>query len=121
MWKRTIALVVILLICLVTAGCIVSTENTSQERGKKLKNSSLRKLEPGVTTKDWTVSVLGTPTSRSKLDNGTEVLKYEYSKTVNHELAIFLLLGTESEKTTSESVCLEFKDNILTRYWSEED
>jgi len=121
MWQRTIKLVVILLICFVTSGCIVSTENTSQERGKKLKNSSLRKLEPGVTTKDWTVSVLGTPTSRSKLDNGTEVLKYEYSKTVNHELVIFLLLGSESEKTTRESVCLEFKDDILTRYWSEED
>ena len=89
-------------------------------RGRKLKNSSLRKLEPGVTTKDWAVSVLGTPTSRSKLEYGAEVLKYEYSKTVNHELAIFLLLGSESEKTTSESVCLEFKDNILTRYWSED-
>ena len=121
MWKRTMSLVVILLVCFVMSGCIVSTENTSQERGKKLKNSSLKQLEPGVTTKDWAVSVLGTPTSRSKPDNGTEVLKYEYSKTVNHELAIFLILGSESEKTTSESVCLEFKDNILTRYWSEED
>ena len=120
MWQGTIKLVVILLICFVTSGCIVSTENKSQERGKKLKNSSLRKLEPGVTTKDWTVSVLGTPTSRSKVDNGTEVLKYEYSKTVNHELVIFLLLASDSEKTTSESVCLEFKDDILTRYWSED-
>ena len=121
MWKRTITRVVIVLICLVTSGCIVCTENTSQERGKKLKNSSIRQLEPGVTTKDWALSVLGTPTSRSKLDNDTEVLKYEYSKTVNRELAIFLLFGSESEKTTNESVCLEFKDNILTRYWSEEE
>jgi hypothetical protein len=121
MWKRRIARVVIVLICLVTCGCIVSTENISKERGKKLKNSSIRRLEPGVTTKDWAISTLGTPTSRNKVDDSTELLKYEYSKTVNHELAIFLILGSESEKTTSESVCLEFKDDILARYWSEDD
>ena len=120
MWKRTIAVVVTGMICFVASGCIVSTENISEERGKKPKTSSVRRLEPGVTTKDWALSVLGNPTSRSKLDDGTEVLKYEYSKTVNHELDIFLLFGSESEKTTCESVCLEFKDDILTRYWSED-
>ena len=121
MWKRMLELVVILLMCFVTSGCVVCSETTSQESGKKLKNSTLKQLEPGKTTKEWAVSALGTPTSRNKLDNGTEVLKYEYSKTVDHEFAIFLLLASDSKKKTSQSVCLEFRDNILTRYWSEED
>ena len=121
MWKRIIELGVVLLVCFVTSGCVVSSDTTSQESGKKLKNSTLKQLEPGQTTKEWTVSVLGMPSSRNKLDNGTEVWKYEYSKTVENEFAIFLLWASDSEKKISQSVCLEFKDNILTRYWSEED
>jgi outer membrane protein assembly factor BamE (lipoprotein component of BamABCDE complex) len=121
MWKRTIELGVILLTCFVASGCVVSSDATSHESGKKLKDSTLKQLEPGKTTKEWTISVLGTPSSRNKLDNGTEVFKYEYSKTVDEEFAIFLLWASDSEKTTSQSVCLEFRDNILTRYWTEHD
>ena len=121
MWKRTIELGVILLTCFVASGCVVSSDTTSHESGKKLKDSTLKQLEPGKTTKEWTISVLGTPSSRNKLDNGTEVFKYEYSKTVDEEFAIFLLWASDSEKKTSQSICLEFKDNILTRYWTEHD
>ena len=121
MWKRIMGLGIMFLMCLVTSGCVVCSDTTSQESGKKLENSTLKQLEPGQTTKDWAMSVLGTPSSRNKLDNGIEVWKYEYSKTINKEFAVFLLLASDSEKKVSQSVCLEFKDNILTRYWSEED
>jgi outer membrane protein assembly factor BamE (lipoprotein component of BamABCDE complex) len=121
MWKRLIGFGVLLLMGLVISGCVVSSDTTTRESGNKINSSSLKQLEPGKTTKEWTEAVLGAPSSRNKLDSGTEVWKYEYSKTVNNEFAIFLLLGSENEKKINQSVCLEFKDNILTKYWSEED
>ena len=121
MWIRTIAICVILLMCFMISGCIVCSETTNQESGKKVKGSVLKQLEPGETTKEWTLSALGPPSSRNKLDDGTEIFKYEHSKTVCKEFSIFLLLDSESEKKTNQSVCLEFKDDTLTKYWTEDD
>lgn len=121
MHKIIVKLGVTILICILASGCAVCSETTSHERGKKIDNSTLQQLEPGKTTQEWAISALGTPSSRNKLDNGTEVLKYEYAKTENQNLAIFLLLASTNEKKSSQAVCLEFRDNILIRYWTEED
>ncbi len=119
MRKRMVGLGIVILMCLVISGCLVVSDTSRHVSGKKIKESTLKQLEPGKTTKEWTISVLGTPTSRNKLDNGIEVFKYEYTETVNEEAAVFLLVASDSEKKTSQSVILEFKDNILTRYWTE--
>ena len=121
MRKKMAGLAMVLLACLMISGCVVCGNSSRQESGKKIRESTLKQLEPGKTTKEWTLSVLGTPTSRNALDNGVEVFKYEYTETVDEQLAVFLILASDSERKTSQSIILEFKDDILTKYWMDRD
>lgn len=110
---------IIILMCFATSGCLYKNYTTTEEKGKKINDSTLQQLEPENTTKEWAISTLGTPSSRDNLNNGDEIFRYEYSKKVDEKIRVFLLFHSNKEDITSQTVCLEFKDDLLTKYWIE--
>ena len=117
---RNVLLVLITLGMLVS-GCVVINNADDSTRGQKIQEATLKQFEPGTTTKAWTLAVLGEPTSQENLDGGIDVLRYEYSHRSEQQTLVFLLFAGNADKEEKQTVYLEFKDDVLTRYWQEQD
>jgi outer membrane protein assembly factor BamE (lipoprotein component of BamABCDE complex) len=117
--KKTI-LCLAALLCL-NSGCLVINQSSNKTTGQRVKDSTLQQFEPGSTNKEWTLAVLGEPTSQEVLDDGTEILKYEYSRKVDRTTVVFVLFAGNEDKNEKQTAYFEFKDNLLTRYWIEND
>lgn len=102
------------------SGCIIARSSTREESGKKIGEATLRQLEVDSTTQDWVLSVLGEPTRRSAIEEGAEIWVYEYQLKKESRVGVVVLLSSEDEKIENQSVFLEFKNKVLTRYWIED-
>jgi outer membrane protein assembly factor BamE (lipoprotein component of BamABCDE complex) len=121
MKPRLIGICIALLCIALISGCAVGIDSTIRECGKKIGNTTLQQIAPGETTKDWVEMTLGQPSSKNKLNDGTEIYKYEYSKTVQKETFMIFIFGSDTETKTSQVVYIEIKDNIVKKYWTETD
>lgn len=113
----------VLLVCVTFAlsGCLISSSSSNRGEGTRIKEHTLKQFEPGTTTKEWTLAVLGSPNKHEALDDGREILRYEYSRKVHSDTTVFLLFSGSSNKTEKQTVYFEFKDQVLSRYWVEHD
>ena len=74
MTLRSLAFATALALSLPLAGCMTS--------GVKFTMAEVESLQPGVTTKDEAIALLGKPTSRSTMADGTELLQWMYTEVV---------------------------------------
>ena len=117
-----LVLAVTFLIC--GFGCItvVSHEShrTLKTAGKPISDEVLGQIQPGVTTKEWVLAALGAPTNEVKLNDGVEILEYEYGRETRTSFEFLFLIDSETSKETREEVHLELKDGIVQRYWRDD-
>ena len=74
MTLRSLAFATALALSLPLAGCMTS--------GVKFTMAEVESLQPGVTTKDEAIALLGKPTSRSTMADGSELLQWMYSEAI---------------------------------------
>ena len=51
--------------------------------------------------------------------DGTEIWRYENVKQSESEVGLFLIFHVEIEKEDSEMLAIEFRDGVVTDYWTE--
>jgi outer membrane protein assembly factor BamE (lipoprotein component of BamABCDE complex) len=103
------------------AGCVAcDSKVTYGDKGPAVGRSTLRKVKPGRTTKQWVLATLGEPTSQDTMPDGQEILRYEYVKRVKSDFAMVPPpLAFENEKEYRTTVVFEVRDGIVTKYWKE--
>ena len=99
------------------SGCLVSGSANQSRTGKYVAEETLCKIEPGKTTQGWVAATLGEPSTKNKLDDGTEVWRYDYTEKREHHTAVFLLFGGSDKKETNGSVFVEMKDGVVKNKW----
>ena len=62
-------------------------------------------------------ATLGDPSERSKLDDGTEIWKWNYTEHKSSSGHIFLLFDGSSTKETNQSAIIELKDGVVVKKW----
>jgi len=123
-WDRKVVagahVVVCLLVWLIVGGCISGrNEVTYGSKGPAVGHETLRQVEVGKTTKDWLLATLGEPSSQSTNPDGTEILRYCYTKKVDSEFELFLLLDLDDKEERHTTLYFELKDSIVTKFWKE--
>jgi uncharacterized protein YceK len=78
---------------------------------------TLRQIHPGETTKEWILQTFGTPTSERRLDDGAEILRYEYSHTTRTKFSLLFIINIDDSKVVKENLYIEVRDGIVKRYW----
>lgn len=101
------------------SGCMVMNESNDRADGQRIQADTLRQFEPGTTTKAWTLAVLGKPTQTESLEDGTEILKYVYTRNKEEETVVFILFAGSTNRREHQTTYFEFKEGILVRFWSE--
>lgn len=78
---------------------------------------TLRQIRPGETTRVWVVETLGTPTSRTQLDDGAEILRYEYVRETRNKVGCLFIIDIDHSTVSEENLYFEIRDGIVERYW----
>jgi hypothetical protein len=88
-------------------------------KGPPVPSSTLRQIKPGRTTKNWLLSVMGEPSRAARTSANTEVLTYEYTKTVDSDFNFFIFFNSDNRREERTVHVFEVEDGIVTRHWKE--
>lgn len=100
-------------------GCIVSGSSYVKAEGRHIGLDTLDKIEPGVTTREWVYAVLGEPTDRSTLSDGTDIWKWSSKKVTRSSGSVFLLVHGSNRDVIERTVYVEFDGEIVKRAWKD--
>jgi hypothetical protein len=123
MMKRTIAIGIALAAFALTAGgCLITADTSVHESGTAVGQSTLRQIEPGVTTEAWVLATLGDPTERTVVEGqeNTAVLRYDHTVRKYSDGTVFLLFSGESDTKRTRRTFFEITDGVVSRYWTED-
>src|ERR1043165_703430 len=74
-------------------GCLISSRTAEHSSGTYVSENTMGQIEPGVTTKAWVIGAFGNPTSRTPLEDGGELWKWEYSRTRESHGGVLFIFG----------------------------
>jgi len=85
------------------------------ETGIRLGEETLAQFQPGETTEDWLISVIGPPTSRTDRADGTSVLRYS---TESKSTGLFAWFGGSGSKNTATIYFISRK-GVISQFWAD--
>jgi hypothetical protein len=101
-------------------GCISSRSDvTYGAKGPAVPYSTLRQIKCGKTSKTWLLGVMGEPTRAVRSSADTEVLTYEYTKTVDSDFNFFIFLNADNRREERTVHVFEVTNGIVTKHWKE--
>lgn len=121
MMRRACPTVLVVPIALIAAaampGCLISSRSNTAYSGRYISESGLSRIQVGKSKPDFVQATLGEPTSKSELDDGGEIWRYEYTKTTSGSGTVFLLFSGSNHTEKSGSVCIRFRDGVVAEKW----
>ncbi|MHC4989386.1 MAG: hypothetical protein ACYTGC_00255 [Planctomycetota bacterium] len=104
-----------------SGGCLVMSGKSSDEWGVRITDATLTNVVPGETTEAWLLATLGEPTERQAVEGqeGTQILKYRYSRNRSEGALVFLIFAGGSSQRESVTTFFEVVDGVVTRHWTE--
>ena len=98
-------------------GCLVASDTHQSRTGTYVADTTFSQIKPGKTTEGWVRGTLGSPSSETKLDDGTKLWKYTYTERRESSGAVFLIFGGHDEKEQAHTAFVELKDGLVTNAW----
>jgi outer membrane protein assembly factor BamE (lipoprotein component of BamABCDE complex) len=99
------------------AGCLVSSNTTQSQSGKYVSDRTWRQIDEGETSAAWIEATLGEPSERKRLDDRTEIWKWNYTETKNSSGHIFLLFDGSSNKEKQGAAIVELRNGVVVKKW----
>ena len=117
----SIGLVVLcVLLGAVLSGCISGRSNVSYgSKGPAVGHDTIGQVEVGKTSKEWVLATLGTPSSAAATPEGTEILKYEYTKKTDSSFSFCIFFDFDDKRDERTVYYFEIADGIVTKFWKE--
>lgn len=120
-YRSTQVVALVLLIGVAFLGCASIVSHNSRTTYGHSRSApgydTLRQIHPGETTKEWILQTLGRPTSEKRLDDGAEILRYEYTSKTRNKFGCLFLINIDHSTVTEDNIYIEVRDGIVVRYW----
>ena len=100
-------------------GCLISSGSSDTVSGTYIGRETLAQMKPGETKEDFVVATLGQPSCKSALSDGSQLWKYNYSRTKRSGASVFVLLSAGSKEQTVATTFVELKDGVVTKAWQD--
>jgi len=98
-------------------GCLVSGHSNTQTSGAYVGPSTFSQVEPGTTRIDWVLATFGNPSSTTTLDDGSEIWKWEYTKTKSGRGSVFVLYSGSDSSTSQSAAFVQVRDGVVVKAW----
>lgn len=121
MKKSTLACLTAAAVCsLGLGGCLITSHDHTDYSGRRVDSSTFSQIEPGKTTKSWVEAALGLPSSTNKLDDGSELMKWEYTERKTSGGSVFLIFSGRSTDETRHAAYVQVRDGVVSKAWREQ-
>ena len=114
--RRTLS-VAVMTSLLGLAGCLVSSDSHTSQSGKYVSDRSWRQIDEGETSAAWVEATLGEPSERKRMDDGTEIWKWNYTEHKSSSGHVFLLFDGSSSKEKQSAAIIELRDGVVVKKW----
>lgn len=98
------------------SGCI-GGNSKSKMTGDYVGATTVGKIEPGVTTSDRVRAMLGEPTRRSHLDDGSQLWVWSWKRTSSGGGYVFPIAFGSARSEHEGSAFVEMKDGVVVDAW----
>ena len=108
---------ILAIVCLLSTGCLITSNERTDIQGTRVSKETLDQIEPGA-TEEFVLALLGEPTSRKSMNDGTTLLRWTYSKTTRKDGAVLVLFSGSKETTESGAIYAVLDaDKVVQRVW----
>lgn len=114
-----LALVLALPAALGMGGCLVGQAKESAFSGNYVSPTTLESIKPGMPLTD-AIALMGEPTSRGPMSDGSEICRWQYTRTDKGAGYVFLVFGGTDKTTRSLTTLVQARGGIIERVWQDE-
>jgi hypothetical protein len=100
-------------------GCLVGQTKESEFSGNYVSPMTLESIKPGMPLTD-AIALMGEPTSRGPMSDGSEICRWQYTRTDKGAGYVFLVFGGTDKTTRSLTTLVQARGGIIERVWQDE-
>lgn len=113
---RILSLALAILASTTQSSCILNANSRTKVTGRYVSAETLRQIEPGK-TQEYVIALLGDPTTRTKLADGVEIWKWQYTENRSSSGSFIFVFDSSESRETTNATYVEFKDVLVTKAW----
>jgi outer membrane protein assembly factor BamE (lipoprotein component of BamABCDE complex) len=107
--------------CAVTLGlclpsCVISSSSRTEYSGNYVSDQTLQQVKVGAKP-DYVLAVLGEPSTKSRLEDGTEIWKWRYTQSRSSSSSIIFAFSGNSKTDTVRNTYVQFEDGKVVKSW----
>ena len=103
------------------AGCLLTVDSDGRLLDSTWDEGDVNRLQIGSSDADWVRSTFGEPSTRLTYADGTAVWKYRNRSEKDTEVGLFLVFSVDVEQERTETLSIEFDQDLVINYWIESD
>ncbi len=111
------AAVALTLVAAALPGCLISSENHVSYTGDYVPSDKLGQITIGESTPAFTTAILGEPTSKTDLEDGTSIWRWDYVERRSGEGAVLLVFAGENSSEVARSTYVQFENGVASKKW----
>jgi outer membrane protein assembly factor BamE (lipoprotein component of BamABCDE complex) len=97
-------------------GCVINTGSHSETSGRYIGEQTFEQVSPGK-SKEFVLAVLGEPTTKTPLSDGSEIWKWLYRQKKKSSGSVLFVFNGDSSTETQSATFVMFKDDVVTQAW----
>lgn len=99
-------------------GCsIISSDNHVSYTGNYVPSDSFSRVKPGESTASFVEATLGEPTSKTDLEDGSSIWRWDYVVRRSGEGSVLLVFDGESSSEKKHSSYVQFENGVAAKKW----
>ncbi|MBC8329715.1 MAG: outer membrane protein assembly factor BamE [Planctomycetes bacterium] len=117
--RRILASALLAAGALTAPACVISAGSDSEVSGQYVSQTTLDRIQPGK-DQAYVLALIGEPSSKSKLDDGTEIWKWRYVEKKRTRGHLIFIFDTDSKTETRHLSYVEFgPDGMVVKSWQD--
>ncbi len=105
-----------LLAGVLATACIINVDSHKERTGRYVSEPTLEQIVPGR-SKEYVLALLGDPTSRTVVEDTTEIWKWTYSETTRSGGRVIFVYSGDSTERVEGATYVEFVEGEVRKTW----
>ncbi|MBX3375772.1 MAG: hypothetical protein KF678_02060 [Phycisphaeraceae bacterium] len=119
MRNRVVVVALLAVLASVMSGCLVRSSTRTEYCGRFIGPETIRQIEPGKSKDDFVIALLGPPSSKTQVSDGSEVWKWGYRKVHASRGKVFLLVSANDSTVTQGATYIVMRDGVVEKVWQD--
>jgi len=105
-----------LLLTTLLPGCLITSKGDTSHSGQHISAETYAQVKEG-TTQGFVLATFGEPTSKTTLEDCSQIWRWRYTETRSSSGTVILLLSSSNRTETQHNTFVEFMDGVVVRTW----